>query len=460
MTDRILSAVRGGVLALAVFGFVFLGSCATGTSGGTSPSPRKDSDGIDRPTWLTTYPTNPAYYIGIGGSDTGVRADDREAASARARADLAAQISAQVTAELEAVAEASTESPGKETVKQTIAQSVEQNLRSVETVDTWDSPTEGSWVYVRLSKEVWADIVDKEKIELVQRVEGILGDLGDMTEAEALAALGRSYDILAESPWAFAVTSPVLGSSGALIDGVVSEIAARLGSLSFESEFDPPRTKPGVPGRLAGRVIPGGGRKAGAFPLNVRSSTGDTTSLTTDADGNFTVTVITDSLAPGTIRFVVEASLDALGIPGETYAVATTEPELTVEALLLALTVDTTAAPSLSVLEGAVRDWVASLDLPVRIVPAGRGDIDMVFSWTVSDFPRSDRIKNAPYITRVGAVVSVARDGQEITAVETEGYKDGGLDWDQAHERAAQGALEEVRSDTRLMNEIAASFGR
>ena len=51
------------------------------------------------------------------------------------------------------------------------------------------------------------------------------------------------------------------------------------------------------------------------------------------------------------------------------------------------------------------------------------------------------------------------RDGQEITTIETEGYKDGGLDWDQAHERAAQGALENVRTDTAVKREIAAALG-
>jgi hypothetical protein len=181
--------------------------------------------------------------------------------------------------------------------------------------------------------------------------------------------------------------------------------------------------------------------------------------LITAIDGSFSVTVITDDLTPGTLRFVVQAALDGLGIPGDTYAVATSEPELTVDPLLLALTVDAVAVPTLSVLDGAVHDWVASLNLPVRIVPPGQGDVDLVFSWTVSDFPRSDRLKNAPYITRVGAVITVAREGQEITAVETEGYKDGGLDWNQAHERAAQGALEEIRMDSRLSEEIASALG-
>jgi len=77
------------------------------------------------PEWLSSYPASKSFYVGIGGSNTGNLAEDREKAAAAARADLAAQISAQVSSELKVSSQALADGSFTEKVDRTVNQSVE-----------------------------------------------------------------------------------------------------------------------------------------------------------------------------------------------------------------------------------------------------------------------------------------------------------------------------------------------
>ncbi len=188
------------------------------------------------PSWLSSYPADKAYYVGIGGSNSGNLAEDRELAAASARADLAAQISAQVSSDLQIISQASSDGFSSENVGQTVTQTVEQNLKAVEVVDSWFSPNQGAWVYLRLSKAKWAAIVNEEIANLTVRARGILEPVagGRMSESENLASLGRARSVLGESPWGLSVKDPVLGGSGILLDRVDAEISERTGLLNIE----------------------------------------------------------------------------------------------------------------------------------------------------------------------------------------------------------------------------------
>ena len=121
-----------GRAAVALVVLLLIFSCSSGPETGKTPD------------WLSSYPADPAYYVGIGGSNGGNMAEDRDKAAAAARADLAAQISAQVSSELEVSSRASSDGDFSESVERTVNESVEQNLKSVETVDTWFSPEHGA----------------------------------------------------------------------------------------------------------------------------------------------------------------------------------------------------------------------------------------------------------------------------------------------------------------------------
>ncbi|MDF1566410.1 MAG: LPP20 family lipoprotein [Spirochaetaceae bacterium] len=423
--------------------------CAGGPDSGKAPS------------WLSSYPADPAYYVGIGGSSSGNLAEDRDKAAAAARADLAAQISAQISSELDVSSSSSSDGGFSESVERTVNESVEQNLKSVEVVDTWIDPDLGAWVYVRLSKAVWAAIVNEEVSNLNLRATGILEPVlnGGMTLAEDLAALGRARNVLISSPWGLSIKDALFGGGGFLLDQVDGQISDRTGSLSISAAAEPARVKYGTEIVLSGSVRAGSNQNLGAFPLVLSGADIRSSSFTTDALGGYTVTVSPEALEPGTVRFEIAPDLAAWSIPPEGFPVTRSAVEVAIDPILLAVSVASGAAPDLSVLDGAVRDWISELPLPAEAVAPGEGDVDLEFNWTVFDFPRSDRLANAPYITQVGAVLTVSRNNNVLLVREVEAFKDGGLDWNQAHQRSARGLLDKLAEDAQLIDDLVTALG-
>ncbi len=111
---------------------------------------------IAEPEWLSLPPSDPDYYFGIGGSDTGNEADDREAAIARAQADLAASISVDIISEFK-LEEKLSGGVSSETLENRITQSVNQSLVNLETMDSWYDPDRGYWILVRMDKSTWEE---------------------------------------------------------------------------------------------------------------------------------------------------------------------------------------------------------------------------------------------------------------------------------------------------------------
>jgi len=412
------------------------------------------------PGWLTSYPASKSFYVGIGGSNTGNMAEDREKAAAAARADLAAQISAQVSSELKVSSRADSEGSFSETVDRTVNESVEQNLKSVETVDSWFSPENGAWLYVRLSKAVWAAIVSEEIANLTLRANTILNPLKESTlsEAETMAVLGRSRSTLLSSPWGLRVKDEVLGSSGFLIDSVDAQISDRTGSLSLKAEVNPAVVKYGSELVISGRVKSGSNQVLGAYPLILTSLNSGTSKITTEPDGSFSITLLPETSTAGTLRMEIIPDLTVWEIPPGGFPLSRATVEFLVDPVLLALSVNSSAAGELSSLDGAVGDWLSGFQLPVETVSPGSGDIDLEFAWTIFNFPRSEKLANAPYITRVGAVLTVSRNGNTLWVREIEAFKDGGLDWDQAHKRAARNLLKNLAEDILLSRELIEVF--
>ena len=438
-----------GRAAVALVVLLLIFSCSSGPETGKTPD------------WLSSYPADTAYYVGIGGSNGGNMAEDRDKAAAAARVDLAAQISAQVSSELEVSSRASSDGDFSESVERTVNESVEQNLKSVETVDTWFSPEHGAWVYVRLSKAVWAAIVHEEIANLTLRANTILEPVasGHMTEAEDMAALGRARIALLSSPWGLMVKDAVFGSSGILLDRVDAEISDRTGSMIIRADANPKRVKFGSEVVVSGFAASGSGRDMGAFPLIIARPEVGNFEFTTEPGGSFSVTVAPETLVPGTVRFEVIPDLLAWEIPPGGFPVSRTAVEIIVDPILLALSVNSSVAADLSSLDGAVGDWISELPLPAETVSPGQGDIDLEYAWTVFDFPRSQSLKNAPYITQVGAVLTVSRNGNVLLVREIDAFKDGGLDWEQAHQRAARNLLNNIADNPLLAVELVEAFG-
>lgn len=127
-----------------LFVFSFL-SCRSST----------DSSFESEPEWMSVPPAEETYYYGIGGSNGGVEAEDREIAISRAQSNLAASISVDIISELELNNLVDNNGSSSETLKSRIHQSVSQSLVNVETLDNWYHPNRGYWVLLRMDKTQW-----------------------------------------------------------------------------------------------------------------------------------------------------------------------------------------------------------------------------------------------------------------------------------------------------------------
>jgi hypothetical protein len=417
-------------------------------------------DNGNMPEWLSSYPASNSFYVGIGGSNTGNLAEDREKAAAAARADLAAQISAHVSSDLKVSSQVLADGSFTEKVDRTVNQSVEQNLKSVETVDTWFSPEHGSWVFVRLSKAGLGAIVNEEISDLTLRANTILKPFvhDSLTEAEKMAVLGRSRNTLLSSPWGLRVKDEVLGSDGFLIDSVDAQISERTGSLKVTAQVNPPSVKYGSEIVVSGVVESGSGGEMGAYPLVLTSLEIGSKSIITNPEGLFSITLAPETSTAGTFRLEIMPDLTVWEIPPGGFPLSREVLEFSVEPIRLALQVDSSAVEELFSFDGAVGDWISGLNLPVETVSSRGSDFDLEFAWTVFDFPRSEKLANAPYITQVGAVLTISRGGNTVLVREIDPFKDGGLDWEQAHKRAARNLLKQITEDPFLPGELAEAF--
>jgi LPP20 lipoprotein len=114
-----------------------------------------DSSNEGEPDWISSPPSEEGYYYGMGGSDTGDEAEDREIAITRAQSNLAASISVSIISELELSNKVSADGRSTETLESRINQSVSQSLVNLETVDNWSHPDRGYWVLLRMEKTEW-----------------------------------------------------------------------------------------------------------------------------------------------------------------------------------------------------------------------------------------------------------------------------------------------------------------
>ena len=417
---------------------------------------------VERPEWLKSYPADSAYYIGIGGSRTGNLAEDRDKAAAAARADLAAQISSQVSSELNISSRFSSNSGVEESVERGISESVEQNLRSVEVVDSWISPEEGAWVYVRLSRAVWAAIVSEETAALTARTNAIAESLlsAELGSAEKMAALGRARAALLESPWGLRVDDRVFGSGGLLLDAVDSEVSALGAELTLSASVTPSRFTYGTEVTLSGRVVSDRGDSMNSYPLAIQGAGEETLSLTTRADGSFSLSFVPKTETAGTMRLEVMPDLSAWNLPVDGFPTAKASVDVFVEPVLLEIEVLDKASPDLASLNRGIEDWISSLPMPVEVVPSGGGTVILELTWTVEDASRAGRSANAPYISEVGAVISVSKAGNVLFTQEIDAFKDGGSGWPEAHQRAGRGFLENAAEDDDLTRELIEVLGR
>ncbi|MDC7232612.1 MAG: LPP20 family lipoprotein [Spirochaetales bacterium] len=93
-------------------------------------------------------------------------------------------------------------------------------------------------------------------------------------------------------------------------------------------------------------------------------------------------------------------------------------------------------------------------DLPLQLLPGGRNTpYEITLDWVVSDFPVLEE-SGGIHFSRLSGVVSFKQYGLVLFSREYGPVKEGGLNYEQARERAALKVLEAFRADSSFDDEI------
>ncbi len=447
------------VLLLGLAAAVFLLSCmTTGEAAVDSGSPAAGTDNSDpmRPAWTKEFPQDNNYYIGIGASNTGNEAEDRKIAEERARAAIAASISTKIHEEVNIVSkESSTGGASFNYAEDRVSAEVEQSLTGVETVDTYASKASGTWVYMRLSKELWERTQKEEMAALIKRITDFLAPVLDdynrplVTRVQQLV---KAKNLILESPYPGMLETVFYGEKGALIDIVDSFLKEHLDSLYIKVK--PVNADLSVGSSLAFSVMMSSSvsSRVGNFPFEVvNKTTGDQiVTGVTDPDGSYSGEIKYTSLAMGKNQLIVRPDQKVLKYEGD---VPEKEIIADLQGITMGLKIVLPEGMEVPGISGAVTSLFSRKDLPFKVDSrSGVKDPMIKFEFVITDFPKV--MEGAPDMAQVSAVISLVKKGKNVYSFESTPVKDGGLTPDQAHKRAVDKLMKQLNGNEEFVEGI------
>lgn len=444
------SVIWGGILSALLL--VLAAGCAT--------------SGPQAPEWVSQYPRNPNYYIGIGSSQTGVMAEDTELAKARALNSLAGEISTEIRSST-TYREVDDGQSSSRTAEQEINAVVAQNLQAVETMDSFYSQEAGAWYYVRLNKEEWAAIQRREmeaiNRRVMDRVEPVLKDPG-RSLSEALGALAAGWEIVAASPYTGMIRTSLMGAEGSLIDLLEKRIAAEIAQIRIEVDPEETAVEIGRPARFSFSVSHPERTRIGQVTLDLVDEAGEGTvllSLVTSPRGEYDEPVNLQNLTVGKNYLAAKLNLATMGIDPARFRISPPQRDLLVDLQQLKAQLDVGFGgdvedpAALTGVGGSVRAFFTN-QLPVKIVSDGEdSSYDIAFNLQYRNAPPNDY---GLVIIYVKANVAVTRDGRNVFTFESPEYKGGGLNWSQANTKALEKLFPALEEDPRFTQEITGAF--
>jgi len=449
-------------LLMLVVLLIALGSCAgTPTSGGAGHS--------GAPEWVTNFPADNAYFIGVGSANTGNQAEDNEIARKNAMTNLAAAISTNIQSETSYRETDDAKGEVTRSAEVQINETVAQNLQAVEIVDSFYAPDWGYWYYVRLNKAKWAEIQKRELLDLEKRVKDLITPVlsrPDSSVAERLTLLARGWEIIAESAYTGMIKTELAGESGSLIDLIEKQIGTHVNSLSVQVNPPAIETEAGRPARLNLVVSSSTGLQSGPLNFIVKEKDredGPSLTIVTDKSGRYSEDVKFSDFSVGKSYLNAVLDLSMFGIrPGSI------ETEIIVPQRDFLLDIRQQKAELLvsaggDLDEGYSQDAVYntakalfSKTLPVKI-EEGAGDKTYTLNFKL-------QYRNAPpndygfVIIYVKGNLSVMRGSKSIFTYETPEAKGGGLNWSQANTKALEKLFADMEADPAFTEGITGAF--
>ncbi len=442
--------IRAAVILTAIVSFcVLITACAT--------TPAK-------PEWITDYPADSDYYVGIGSSNNGNEAEDSEIARKRAMSNLAAEISAVIMSEVN-IRTIDDGSSYESRAMEDITQLVEQNLKAVETVDAWYSPESGYWYYMRLNKAEWQRIQQREMAEIERRVknlvEPVLGNK-NRTIAEILPVLIDGWTIVAESTYTGMIETELMGEKGALIDLLEKQIAGYIGGLSIKLAQDEVAAEAGRPVALVFEIESAMENEPGQLQIDLMGRDGSDAmiSCTTSADGSYSDSIDLSGLEVGKNYITAVLNTDVLGYKDKGVQLNPPKKDFLIDLQKIKTKLEINYSGDLDDFENAASTFgsvkaILSDTLPVEIDNTGSRVFTVDFNLNYRNAPPNDYGFTIIYVK---ANISIMRGGNNVFTYETDEIKGAGLNWTQANSKALDKLFEELSFDTDFSDEAFNAF--
>lgn len=431
--------------------YLVLGAALLWSFAGCKSGPETKEPAEELPAWIAEYPIDPDYFIGVGSSNTGDRAADMEKARLAALASLASAISTKIEAEIVVETEDDSEGNTYERLSRRIEENVKQNLKGVEPVDTFYSEKEGYWFYFRFAKSKLDEMKEALNVRVVTMAEGVLHERQSV--AEKLAVLWDGFKLIYESPFVGTIQAAVNGNQGALIDLLQSEISRFSASLGISVVPEELLIEQGEAPKVSLAVANSLDLPTGQLHCVLYSGGKEIAEVVTDQAGFFSGKVDIAGLELGRQTCLWKVDFSSFGIDENAVRVFTPETDLFIE--LQKRSVGLQAAVGSGEDFPGLYNSVSALfgeEMPFEITsdfdPAGT---NIMFTLYFRDLPENDF---GLYFTYARAVINVVRSGKSLFSFETEEFKEGGLDVDQARERAKNKLFASLQRNNNLFHKI------
>jgi len=445
-----------GVSGIIIVAFVLFSCATTGGNNTALENGKKGESTETRPLWISEFPQDDAYYIGIGASNTGNEAEDRKIAEERARSAIAAAISTKIHEEVNVVSrENSLTGTSFQYAEDRISAEVEQSLKGVETVDTYSSESSGTWVYMRLSKALWEKTQKEEMDALINRITGFLSPVLDDYNrplVTRIRQLVKARDLILDSPYPGMLKTVFYGEKGSLIDIIDSMLKEHVDALYLNVKPVSADLSVGDTLEYTVEMSTSLTSRTGNFPFVITNrDSGDTVfSGVTGPDGKFSGELKYTELSMGKNQLVVSPDGSALKIG---FQMPEKEMIIDLQGITMGLDIILPEGMNVPGIKGAVTSLFSRKDLPFKVDSrSGTNNPVISFEFVITDFPKV--MEGAPDMTKVSAVISLVKDGKTVYSFESKPVKDGGLTPDQAHKRAVDKLMKILDGDTEYVDGI------
>jgi hypothetical protein len=422
--------------------------------------------GQSEPSWIKSHPQDSNYYIGIGSSKSTSKSVDYQKALIQARLNLAAEISTKIEAETEIKTNDSSTGSYSESFTEKINQSVEQYLKELEVVDSFYSPDQGYWVYIRLNKNRWNEIQNNEMSQLLTRIQQLIGDdyFGSrLTTSDKLFKIASASVILEESPYS-KILSGDLGTDyrGNVIDFLISEIYRLSTGLSIETEDKEFTIETGNSLNLA-ISLKSSDTYAGKLPLTFMRDNEIIKTTYSDINGNIRVILQSSQFSPGTNKLNLFIDPVKLGFPDkkiytENFMTLQKELNLSLQTSSLYISINSNRN-DLNYLHDPISSLFTSGDEAFSVSEDNsHATYDIQVTLNFTEYPRV--LENAPLMAGLDCIISLKKGSRILYEYKNAPLKDGGLTYDQAYLRVFNKLLTTLKDDRTYIRSIENEISR